>query len=70
MVTLSLSSELADGSVVTIWKVRNVHVYAYLAAKAIVPSGTRRLIFTLAGQKVVAGIDDIIVKDDVMSDDG
>ena len=61
LTSLTLSCELNDGSVKTVWKVRNIHVYEYLPAVAKLPSGTRRLIFTLAGGGVEGGIDEITI---------
>ena len=63
LTTLSVTSKLSSGAEVTIWKVRNIHVYSYLPAMAEVPAGTRQLIFTLAGDGVEAGIDDVTIMD-------
>lgn len=62
--TLTLSCELTDGTVVTVWTVRNIHVYNYLPARAHLHPATRRLIFTLAGQRTSCGIDDVTLSDD------
>lgn len=68
--TLTLSCELADGRIVTVWAVRNLRVYVYLPAKARLPAGTQRLIFTLAGERTAAGIDDVTLSDDYFSFSG
>lgn len=67
---LTLAVEMADGSTVNVWTVRNLNVFSYLPARARIPAGSRRLVFVNSAETGASGIDDITVYDDVPSDGG
>ena len=63
--TLTLSYELEDGSLKNVWTIRNLNVYTYLPARAPLPVGTKRLVFTMISESGSAGIDDITISNDM-----
>ena len=61
IITLSLSSEFLNGTTRILWLVRSTLSDMWRPARATLPVGLQRLVFTLSGSLATASLDDILV---------